>query len=161
MLENCTSREERWEAVQSLIQRWLAERQELVVMYCSLCGMGKLSDDHSKTFKRLEAFCEVLVDYVSAGHFEVYDQLAKEAEAFRDGSIKLFDKLYPGLHETTQSALDFNDSFDAAVQDEQTLVQLKEQLSRLGEQLDRRFELEDRLIEELHIAHKVSIAAHS
>ncbi len=40
--------------------------------------------------------CEVLVDYVSAGHFEVYEQLIQEAREFNDGGLELAAKLYPG-----------------------------------------------------------------
>lgn len=154
MLDHCKSRKERWDGVQSLIQRWLAERQELIVIYCSLCNIKDYHKDSALALHKLQLFCEVLVDYVSAGHFEVYDHLAKEAEEFDDDSARqLLQKHYPALTEFTQTALDFNDVYDTSEQSEKALGQLAERLSNLGEQLDERFRLEDQLIDALHNAH--------
>lgn len=94
------------------------------------------------------------MDYVSAGHFEVYDHLAKEAEDFNDSSAReLMNKLYPALTETTQLALDFNDTYDTSEHSEKALRKLHEELSRLGEELSERFAMEDQLIDALHTAH--------
>src|SRR5690606_39464282 len=84
MLENCRNARERWGGVSELIDRWLKERQELLVQYCELSGESDFSqtDALREKFVRL---CEVLVDYVSAGHFEVYEQLIQEAREFNDG----------------------------------------------------------------------------
>jgi regulator of sigma D len=89
MLENCKTREERWGGVEALIEAWLKERQELIVLYCSLSGAQAKLTSKSRTAQKLQKFCEILVDYVSAGHFEIYDQLLKEAEDFQDGSEQL------------------------------------------------------------------------
>ena len=45
MLDDCKTKEERWEGVQKLIERWLAERQELIVSYCSVSGVNNLTAD--------------------------------------------------------------------------------------------------------------------
>ena len=39
----------------------------------------------------IERLCQLLVDYVSAGHFEVFLALQKEAEIFADGSGEVAD----------------------------------------------------------------------
>ncbi|HEY9118203.1 MAG TPA: sigma D regulator, partial [Marinobacter sp.] len=102
MLDNCRNARERWGGVSELIDRWLKERQELLVHYCDLSG----TTDYSQTealqgkFVRL---CEVLVDYVSAGHFEIYDQLVQEAREFNDGGLELAAKLYPKIEQTTET----------------------------------------------------------
>ncbi|HEY9033244.1 MAG TPA: sigma D regulator [Pseudomonadales bacterium] len=153
MLDNCASKEERWQGVQALIQRWLAERQELIVIYCALSNLKDNSESRLAR-RKLELFCEVLVDYVSSGHFEVYDQLAKEAEAFDDDSArKLFHHHYAAINETTEAALRFNDMFDLADSNSAALDALRDELSELGEQLSTRFQLEDELIDALHNAH--------
>lgn len=153
MLENCKTKEERWGGVNDLIERWLAERQELIVLYCSLSGVHAFSPNSVQSVQKLRKFCQILVDYVSAGHFEVYDQLSQEAEAFGDGSEKLLAEYYPNITLTTEVALDFNDKFDTDEHCQQKMGSLKADLSRLGEVLVARFEMEDNLIEALHNSH--------
>ena len=81
MLESCQSAQERWGGVNLLIDRWLQERQELVKAYAELQNGNQ---PLAVTAGSLQQFCELLVDYVSAGHFEVYEQLTGEAKAFGD-----------------------------------------------------------------------------
>ena len=51
---------------------------------------------------------------------------------------------------TTDALLDLNDKY----QETDDLDALKEDLSKLGEYLESRFELEDRIIEVLHVSHR-------
>ncbi|MDV3504166.1 sigma D regulator [Marinobacter sp. M-5] len=152
MLENCRNARERWGGVSELIDRWLKERQELLVHYCELSG----ETDYSQTEALREKFvrlCEVLVDYVSAGHFEIYEQLIQEAREFNDGGLELAAKLYPRISQTTETALNFNDRLNGQSLSEAQVRELFAQLSELGEILESRFEMEDYLIEHLHNAH--------
>ena len=103
--------------------------------------------------------CEVLVDYVSAGHFEVYEQLIQEAREFNDGGLELAAKLYPRIEQTTEVALNFNDRLDGRELSEVDVRELFNELSRLGEVLESRFEMEDFLIENLHNAHAGKVAS--
>ena len=65
------------------------------------------------TQKPLQHFCEILVDYVSAGHFEVYEQLTSEAKAFGDQrGLELAKQIYPRIEVITEVALAFNDRCD-------------------------------------------------
>jgi regulator of sigma D len=96
----------------------------------------------------LQDFCGVLVDYVSAGHFGVYEQLTKEAEAFDDQrGLDLAETLYPRIDVITEKLLAFTDLCDAG-------NCVAEKFKELGALLHERFELEDCLIEVLHNAHK-------
>jgi regulator of sigma D len=157
MLENCQSAKERWGGVSELIDRWLKERQELIVRFCDLTNMEEFTDvDHG--VRSFTEFCQILLDYMSAGHFEVYEQLLIEAKEFNDGGIDLANRLYPQIQETTEAALDFNDLFDNTPEDAEDLRNLKPALSRLGERLEERFELEDMMIEVLHTSHAGQIA---
>ncbi|TBW58191.1 sigma D regulator [Marinobacter halodurans] len=160
MLENVQSARERWGGVSDLIDRWLRERQDLIVKFCDVSGTTDFSDTDAIR-ARFVALCEVLVDYVSAGHFEVYEQLIREAKEFDDGGMELVAKVYPKLEEITEEALSFNDRLNGDAMPSDELEALMEPLSNLGEQLETRFELEDFLIEHLHNVHADKVASPS
>ncbi|MBD3642183.1 MAG: sigma D regulator [Marinobacter sp.] len=158
MLENCRNARERWGGVSELIDRWLKERQELLVHYCDLSGESDFSQTEALTEKFVR-LCEVLVDYVSAGHFEIYEQLIQEAREFNDGGLELAAKVYPRIEQTTEIALNFNDRLNGQSLSEAQIRELFSELSRLGEVLENRFEMEDFLIEHLHNAHAGKVAS--
>ncbi len=150
MLENCKTAKERWGGVSEIIDRWLEERQEMLVQYCALSGLSEDLSDVQRG-EKLRSFCQILVDYVSAGHFEVYDQLIKEGREFDDAdALQEASKLYDVVDKTTEKLLDFNDKY----LETDDLTALSPDLSQLGEALEIRFSAEDRLIAVLHTAHK-------
>ncbi len=150
MLENCKTAKERWGGVSEIIDRWLEERQEMLVQYCALSGLSEDLSDVQRG-EKLRSFCQILVDYVSAGHFEVYDQLIKEGREFDDAdALQEASKLYDVVDKTTEKLLDFNDKY----LETDDLAALTPDLSQLGEALEIRFSAEDRLIAVLHTAHK-------
>lgn len=150
MLENCKTAKERWGGVSVIIDRWLEERQTMLVQYCALSGLEQNLSDLQRGDK-LRSFCEILVDYVSAGHFEVYDQLIKEGREFDDAdALQEAGKLYDTIDATTERLLDFNDKY----LETDDISSLSEDLSHLGEALEVRFSAEDRLISVLHTSHK-------
>jgi regulator of sigma D len=150
MLENCKTAKERWGGVSEIIDRWLEERQEMLVQYCALSGLSEDLSDVQRG-EKLRSFCQILVDYVSAGHFEVYDQLIKEGREFDDAdALQEAGKLYDVVDNTTEKLLDFNDKY----LETDDLAALTSDLSQLGEALEIRFSAEDRLIAVLHTAHK-------
>lgn len=156
MLENCDIKE-RWSGVDKLIERWLAERQKVIVQFCALSGVHSLSATGTvATRTRLQKFCQLLLDYVSAGHFEIYYELVREAEAFQDGSADAAKALIPQLNATTAKALDFNDKYAEAPSGE--MAWLARDLSVLGEVLEERFDGEDRLISATHLCHRDQVA---
>lgn len=150
MLENCQSAKERWGGVSEIIDRWLEERQQMLVQYCALSGLDQELSDLQRG-EKLRVFCQILVDYVSAGHFEVYDQLIKEGREFDDAdALQEAGKLYDVVDKTTEKLLDFNDKY----LETDDLGSLSTDLSQLGEALEVRFSSEDRLISVLHTSHK-------
>ncbi|MGE8503107.1 regulator of sigma D [Ectopseudomonas oleovorans] len=155
MLESCQNAQERWGGVHQLIDRWLGERRELVLAYTDLTKAPQAPTINGET---LLGFCELLVDYVSAGHFEVYEQLTNEAKAFNDQrGLELAKQIYPRIEAITEVALAFNDRCDNG--DCRDNASLMAELNRLGQLLHERFELEDCLIEVLHNAHQEQAAA--
>lgn len=156
MLENCDIKE-RWSGVNKLVERWLAERQAVIVQFCALSGVHELSPQTSIINSvRLKHFCEMLVDYVSTGHFEVYYELLREAEAFKDGSAEAANALIPLINATTADALDFNDKYVDKTQI--PIAGLAKDLSRLGEIFAERFDYEDQLIHTTHSNHREQVA---
>jgi regulator of sigma D len=150
MLENCKSAKERWGGVNEIIDRWLEERQAVLVQYCALSEREQNLSELARG-EKLRSFCQILVDYVSAGHFEVYDQLIKEGREFDDEeALQEAGKLYDIVDTTTEKLLDFNDKY----LETDDLSSISNDLSKLGETLEIRFSTEDRLIAVLHTAHK-------
>ncbi len=148
MLESCRNAQERWGGVHMLIDRWLQERHQLIQAHDEL-----LANAEAATRQTLQKYCEILVDYVSAGHFEIYEQLLNEAEAFGDKrGLELAKQIYPRIEAITEVALAFNDRCEDG--DCHDSPALSAEITRLGQLLHERFELEDCLIEVLHTAHK-------
>lgn len=150
MLENCRNAQERWGGVNELVDRWLRERHELVLAHKGLIDAAQLPASNSFAVQR---YCQVLLDYLSAGHFEVYELLTSEAKAHDDArALQLAQQIYPRLEVITREALAFNDLCDNG--DCRDDVSMAEKLQRLGTMLLERFELEDCLIEVLHNAYR-------
>lgn len=152
MIDDCDIKQ-RWNRVEALIDRWLAERQSLIVQFCGVIGVREApAQGLPARYSRLMQFCQLLIDYLSSGHFEVYYQLLCEAEAFADGSAESARIIFPRVHETTASLLKFNDKY-TELGEISDPTQLAKDLSELGEVLAERFELEDRMIVDMHRAH--------
>ncbi len=159
MLEKCRTAKERWGGVSEIIDHLLEERQLLISRFVALPTLAL----NEELKPRTEAFCDLLMDYLSSGHFEVYEQLLREGSEFEDGSLEKAQKLFPLIQRSTDFALDFNDNCTSRLS-ELTLRQVREfsdQLSCLGEMLEERFELEDRMIEILHNSHRDLVLAES
>lgn len=150
MLDNCQTLQEHWGGVNEIIDRWLEERRELLVKYCELSEIDAFDGSNTDHGSKLQGFCELMVDYVSVGHFEVFEQLASEGKAFSDSEgLRAGAELVEAIQPSTEALLDFNDKY-LATDDLQTLTV---DLSVIGEILAQRFESEDKMIEVLHNAH--------
>jgi len=161
MLGQAQSSAEQWDAVNNIINTWLAERQELLRIYCSLTAKETEKEFNKVEFShKLENFCEVLVDYLSAGHFEVFAELENEARCFDARGLKLVKAIYPYLEQSTEIALWFNDRCDQLQHSNAGTEQIRSELSYLGESITDRFELEDQLIEYVHRANATVLQEH-
>ena len=129
-----------------LIDHMLDERKQLLslLLHVSELKNEKLNDSDEKL---LDEFCQVLVDYIAAGHFGLYDRIIKKQER-RKNVYDLAIRIYPGIDKTTQTVLSFNDKYDP-VNGVRELAELQIDLSILGEDLASRIELEDQLINSL------------
>lgn len=150
MLRRNKAAKEQWAGLHQALDRWLEERQELLVRYCQIASLPPY-DKHWEQLppaQEIRAFCEILIDYISAGHFELYDHILEEANAHNQSTAEFSDKIYPQIHTTTETALDFHDTY-AEVCDTDTLPNFTRDISSLGEALQTRLELEDQLIQML------------
>ena len=147
-----------WKTVDNHITSWLGDRQALISSYCDLSGVKAYSKSSTPSYKNLQAFCEQLVDYVSKGHFEIYQELQLEAQTFSLDQSQ-FQHIYPKIEITTEIALEFNDKYDAEPEQlVQVIPSLTRDLSKLGEAIALRFELEDQLISLLHLQNSKAVA---
>ena len=157
MLNDFKTAQERWGGVHKLVDNWLNERQQMIVLYCDLSASKPLSVE-TPLGAALSRFCQVMMDYCSAGHFEIYEQLIKEAKEYDDGGVEVAKDIVPKLDNLTGRCVDFNDTYSSDCNFEQ-LASLPADLSAVGEILEERFELEDQLIERLHNVHRELVEA--
>ena len=136
-----------WNRVSKMIERWIEERRELLVKYCELTEVTDFSDPENNYDAELQQFCEIMVDYVSVGHFEVFEQITKEAEIFgNDQGLDKSPELIEKIQTTTELILDFNDKYMTAKDLDALIIDL----AALGETFVQRFADEDALIDMLH-----------
>lgn len=153
MLIKAEQAEQQWGGAHHAIDNWLEGRRKLLVQYCQLAGLPPFERDHTAlpANEAIETFCELLVDYVSAGHFEFYDRIVEQADSNGLGK-SLAEEVYPRISDTTDQALSFNDHY-AEIDKDQDMQHFDEHLSSLGQAMEERFELEDRLIQTLYKEH--------
>jgi len=134
---------ERRTGTQEMIDKLLAERQEVLVMFCQVAGLEPYSRTESLD-NLLQSFCQLLVDYTAFGHFEVFGHISDGSER-RSSVLKVASEIYPDFVEASEAAVNFNDKYDLS-DHALNFDNLAEDLSKLGEELAGRIELEDRLL---------------
>lgn len=144
MLNKLQQAKERWGGHSETIDTWLKARQQLLVQYCALAGLAPQSASLPNA-SDISEFCTLLLDYCSAGHFEIYDMLT---EGDDDGE-QLRHKTYPEISETTDNILAFSDNFSESFTESQATL-FDRELAKVGEELEQRFALEDALIQHMY-----------
>lgn len=144
-VEEGTAREERRERTTNQVRHLIEERQELLALFAQASGVAP-GNPPGPDLDLIAEFCQVLVDYIAAGHFGLYHRIADGTER-RRLVADLAAQVFPRISETTQDALAFSEKYSGK-QDRVDLATFQRNLSRLGEILSTRFELEDRLIEQ-------------
>jgi regulator of sigma D len=134
---------ERRTNTQSLIDKLMKERQEMLVLFCQVAGLEPYRRSDSLD-QMLQAFCQVLIDYTAFGHFEVFGRISEGNER-RIGVVRVAEEIYPDFVLASEAAVTFNDKYDLS-DHVLKLDHLSEDLSRLGEELAVRIELEDQLL---------------
>ncbi len=146
MASRIESGSERRVRTQQMVEKWLHERQEMLVLYCQLAGLEPYTADKPNK-QLLKDFCQVMVDYIAFGHFEVYERISRGEER-RQEVRRVAEQVYPKVLSTTDVAVAFNDKYEAADKP-QFLDHLDSDLSRLGDELASRIEAEDQVVKAL------------
>ena len=145
MLNQLESLTERVRGSNKLVDRWLHVRKHLLVAYYNLVGIKPGKESFMRlNEKALDDFCQGLVDYLSVGHFNIYERIIREMEGTTP--YLAASKLYPLLEANTQQIMDYYDSTLENAIDHDNYLEFQRALSDLGEALEERFTLEDRLI---------------
>ncbi len=142
MLNSRNARLEKATQSKHLVAVLQEDRQAMWAMYCKIAEMKPVFANSKKVRPVLSRFSQLLIDYISLGHFCIYEQLLAEKQ--QKAILSYANQLYPEFSSTTQSAMLFNDAYK---RDNRNLNpdNLASDLSSLGEDLAKRMELEDRL----------------
>lgn len=143
MTEQMEAIEERRSDNQQLIEHMLKERDELFSLLLRVSSENA-SEDPFSSKTDLEEFVQLLVDYIAAAHFGLYQRIAEGKER-RKAVSELAVKIYPRIEKTTEAALEFDEKYSSE-NDGKDLSNLQSDLSKLCEELSARIELEDQLI---------------
>ena len=131
-----------WGRIDKIIDNWLAERQELLILLYRLLKVYPFNEeDLESDMEMLQRFNQILIDYVSAGHFEIFEKISEASEYTNNAGLNR--DLLVNILRTTMVAMDFANKYE----DIQDYSLLKKDLSKLGEALAKRMDLEDELIQ--------------
>lgn len=127
---------------QHLVSELQKERRQVWSLYCEVADLKPFSAS-SETHSALTKFSQLLVDYVSLGHFGIYEYLLSGKER-REKVLTAAKNIYPEFSRTTEAVISFNDKYDDS-KNNFNVDKLESDLSALGEDLAKRIELEDEL----------------
>jgi len=142
MSEGRADNNERRTRTREMVDKLLIERQEMLALFCQVAGLEPYTPGEMNQ-RKLRRFCQVLMDYMAFGHFEILARISRGEEK-RSSVVKVAEEVYEKILEATEYAVAFNDKYDSPTDDE--CKQVQNDLSILGEELATRIELEDRLV---------------
>lgn len=137
-----SSTNERRQQTYQLIAELKSERLEVWTLYCEIANLKPFTA-HPDLKQKLNQFCQLVIDYISLGHFGVYERLMSGTER-RDRVLLAVKEIFPDLSITTQIAELFNEKYEH-LEDFDYFEELDKDLSVLGENLALRSDLEDKL----------------
>lgn len=145
MLNQLESLTENQKGHHRLVNRWLNIRKQLLVAYYNLVGLKPGKESFMRLNERaLDNFCQRLVDYLSAGHFSIYERILHKLE--EESPYLHAGRIWSLLEDNTQQIMDYYDSTLENAIDQDNVYEFQHVLSDIGEALESRFELEDQLI---------------
>ncbi|MGR5254279.1 sigma D regulator [Vibrio astriarenae] len=150
MLNKFKQTQAQWGGSSDVIDHWLETRQSLIVEYCKLANLQPSSNAQGlstlPTAEELQDFSQHLVDYISEGHFKIYDMVMDKWRSTGFKATEDIDQAYAKIVLTTEPLLSFTDNY-AETNEETNLDSLDDDLSKIGEIITLRFEKEDQLIQ--------------
>ncbi|WCE29575.1 sigma D regulator [Vibrio sp. SCSIO 43137] len=150
MLNKFKQVQEQWGGSSEVIDHWLDTRQILIVEFCKLASLqpGAANKPISKlpSPEELQSFCQHLVDYISEGHFKIYEMVMDKWKSTGFSPTDDINQTYGRIVLTTDPLLNFTDKY-AGVSADDRLEGFDSDLSLIGEIIETRFEVEDQLIQ--------------
>ena len=126
-----------------LVSELQQERRQVWSLYCKVADL-KPFPSLPDTKSIVTEFSQLLIDYISLGHFGIYEYLLSGKER-RGKVLNAAQNIYPDFSKTTEAAMSFNDKYDDSLKHTFKTDELEADLSTLGESLAKRIELEDDL----------------
>ncbi len=152
MLNKFKRTQEQWGGSSEVIDHWLDKRQALLVEYCKLAACkpcaNKTAIAKLPKVSEISSFCEHLLDYISEGHFKIYNMVM---DKWRSTGFEATDDIthtYGKIVLTTDPLLNFTDKYEHVPEDDD-MQGFNNDLSLIGEILEVRFEEEDELIQQI------------
>lgn len=139
--------------------KWIDEmihaREKMITMYFQLLTLPTSHEDPNEldchpSYEQINEFCNIMVDYLSRGHFEIYPKILTIMEHVSSRRLTVARRLIPRIENTTEHILQFYDTYGVDL-DEGKLKNLREDLGSLGQWLEIRFKHEDRMVIALQI----------
>lgn len=151
-------RVDRRKSIEGTLKKLVDERQDVLVQFCQLAGVtasDEIDEDDSDAdvgfqpkARDLESFCEVLMDYLGSGHFELYQRIIDGHER-RHGVLRAAQQFYPTISETTQYLVEFNDKYEKFDGTAEECQALRADLNKVGKALSLRSDFEDKILNAL------------
>ncbi len=135
-------KQERRQQNQHLVSELQKERKDVWSLYCKV-GELKPFSSSSETQSLVTKFSQLLIDYVSLGHFGIYERILSGTER-REAILNKAKIIYPEFSKITDAVVSFNDKYDVQ-KNAFSVKDLELDLSSLGEKLAKRIDLEDEL----------------
>ena len=150
MLKKFRNTQEQWSGSSEVIDHWLEMRQQLIVEYCKLASLQPCAQKSTvlelPSASEIHHFCEHLVDYISEGHYKIYDMVMDQWQATGFSATDEINQCYAKIVLTTEPLLAFHERY-ANIAEDDDLENFDNALSELGETMEYRFEVEDHLIQ--------------
>ncbi|AKC32320.1 Rsd/AlgQ family anti-sigma factor [Candidatus Pantoea carbekii] len=125
-----------------LVRSWLYIRQKLLKTYYNVIGIKTKKTIFSVlNEKALDTFCYLLLDYLSIGHFSIYERIIKNYQ------LHSVTQMYNFLQKNTACLMQLYDKFLHQPIDYKSYMTFNHALSKVGEILESRFVIEDLLIQ--------------
>ncbi len=150
MLKRFKKTQEQWGGSNDVIDHWLDTRQTLIVEYCKLAALQPAGTKSNvielPSAEEIHDFCARMVNYISDGHFKIYDMVIDRWHATGFKTNQEIDASYARIVATTDPLLNFSDKY-LDINDKDDLIDFETEFSEVGEVLVDRFEREDHLIQ--------------
>ena len=143
----------------SWINDMIKSRKELVIKYMtilnvSLSRSSNRNDVCYPSYDDVMSFCDMLIDYMSHGHFDLFPKILELIENASGRSLSIANRTLPRIEATTEYLMRFTDKY-AENLNEEKMSTVQQDLASIGHALEVRFKNEDRLVIALRLVHSI------